>query len=122
MKPSVSGRNLTPTSTAFESSLAGTSGVAPLLQIEQGVGRGPTVTERVGPLTSRLQLSSIARARIVRGPSGDGSETTQLHDDVPVARFHVTPLSTDASTQATWPPPASVTVPVIVTGVATGIS
>jgi hypothetical protein len=71
-----------------------------LLQIEHGVGRGPTVTVRVGPLVSRLQLSSIALARIVRGPRGDGKDSTQLQEVVPVARFHVSPSSTETSTQA----------------------
>jgi hypothetical protein len=40
----------------------------------------------------------------------------KLHEVVPVAWIKVAPPSTDTSTRATVPPPASLAVPVMVTG------
>jgi hypothetical protein len=41
----------------------------------------------------------------------------KLHDVVPVAKLKVAPPSTDTSTRATVPPPVSLAVPVMLTGV-----
>jgi len=45
-----------------------------------------------------------------------------LHAVVPVAALKVAPPFTDTSTRATTPPPVSLAVPVMLTGVPVGIS
>src|SRR6516165_3637560 len=62
---------------------------------------------------SRLALSSTARLIIVNVPA---LLATHVYDQlvVPAAGCHVAPLSTETSTPATIPPPASEAVPVTV--------
>src|SRR5215510_11858287 len=76
------------------------------------------VTATPGEGVSRLPESSTARLRIVTLPSTVG---VQLYDqfEVPLARCHVLPPSTDTSTPPTWPA-TSDALPVIVTGVPVG--
>ena len=66
---------------------------------------------------SRLPLSSTARdwIRACAEPVGDPRIASSVA--VPAAGCHVCPPSVDTSTPATWPPPASVAVPAIVTAV-----
>src|SRR5690349_13228361 len=59
-------------------------------------------------------LSSIARLLIVTGPGVVGVQV-KLHAVVPVAALKVAPPSTETSTRATDPPPASLAVPLMVT-------
>src|SRR5438270_10884207 len=68
---------------------------------------------------SMWPLSSVARDRIAAGPSMPGTHVyVQL--DVPVARRHVVPPSTDTSTPPTAPP-LSAAVPEMVTMVPAAI-
>src|SRR2546423_13550279 len=114
MKPLTSLLNFTPTSIALASPAFGaagpTDGGHKLVH-----GQLPTTIETVtpGPAPSMLPLSSIARLRIVTGPTAPGDQS-KLQVDVPCAGRHLAPPSTDTSTPATNPP-VSVAVPVIVT-------
>ncbi len=98
--------------------MEGRIGVIEECQIDAGKARGPPVMVTPGPGVSVFTLSSMARDRIVRGPSAVGMKT-KLHDVVPAARFQVVPPSTDTSTAATTPP-TSEAVPVTVSGDPTG--
>src|SRR6266513_2679515 len=75
------------------------------------------VTVEPAPGVSTLPESSYARLRIVADTSFEpGPPGVQLyvHDEVPDAWCQVTPLSVEASTFVTTPPPESVAVPEIV--------
>src|SRR5437867_1048461 len=115
MKPPMSLLNFTPSSSALPSATLGTAGTTDGLKIVlHGQVPAMTVTLTALPAVSTLPLSSIARLRIVAGPSTP-KNPLNVHDDVPCAACHVTPPSSDTSTLA-GTPPLSVAVPVIVTG------
>src|SRR5688500_4939976 len=116
MNPSVSGRSLTPTSTAWVSAWEATAGAAASPHREQGQVRGPTVTVTVtpGPGSSKVPLSSTLRLRRVTVPCPAGVQVyVQLSR--PAARRQVVPPSTETSTAPTAPP-ESEAVPLMVTG------
>src|SRR5438093_2723797 len=116
MKPPMSLLNFTPSSSALPSATLGTAGTTDGLKIVLH-GQVPAMTVTLTPLlaVSTLPLSSIARLRIVAGPSTP-KNPLNVHVDVPCAARHVAPPSTETSTLAGTPPPLSVAVPVIVTG------
>src|SRR5215831_6430464 len=66
-------------------------------------------------------LLSTARLLILTCPGVVGVHI-KLHEVVPVAALKVAPPSTDTSTLATVPPPASLAVPVMLTAVPVNIS
>ena len=110
----------TPSSTDAASEASTVPGVVAGFQIVHGQARtgGSTVTATPGPGVSRFPQSSAARLLIVTGPAAPVFHSyVQL--DVPLARFHVAPPSTDTSTTPTAPS-ASVAVPLIVTSVPPG--
>jgi hypothetical protein len=74
--------------------------------------RTVTVTDARGSCT--FPLLSTARLLIVADPASVGDHA-KLHEVVPVAALKVVPPSTDTSTLATVPPPASLAVPVMLT-------
>src|SRR6185312_4361129 len=63
---------------------------------------------------SVLQLSSVARVKIVISPADEGTQE-YVHLVVPWAGCQVCPPSTETSTPATAPPPVSELVPETVT-------
>jgi hypothetical protein len=98
---------------------------APVITVAPGAGK---VIAEVGVVVSwitvtlisaggscKFPLSSTARLLIVACPGVVGVIHVKLHDVVPVAALKVAPPSTDTSTRATVPPPASLAVPVILT-------
>src|SRR5881628_3854626 len=103
MKPPTSLLNLTPNSSALVSPTLGTLGATDALQIVEH-GQVPAMTVTLTPLlaVSTLPLSSIARLRIVAGPSTP-KNPLNVHVDVPCAACHVTPPSSDTSTLAGTP-------------------
>src|SRR5262249_15992372 len=78
-------------------------------------GGGTTVSGRPGEGASRFPAVSVARLMIAGVPAMAGVQAND-QDVVPDATAHVAPLSVDTSTFATWPPPVSLAVPVIVVG------
>src|SRR5262245_31506166 len=122
MKPSVSVRKRTPTSTGLLSAWnAGLPGTAEASHAEHGQGPGgaePTLTVMPGPADSRFAQSSTARTRRFAGPGVVGVQlNVQLA--VPVAGAHVVPPSTLTSTVPTEPA-ASAEVPLMLIGVLVG--
>src|SRR5689334_22089232 len=115
MKPERVDRNLTPTSTAAVSFAEGLRGVVETFQMLQGHARGATFTVVPADGISRLPLSSTARLRMLTLPDFVGRKVYD-HDERPRAGCHGPP-SRETSTPATTPPPESVAVPAIVTGV-----
>ena len=120
MKPSKSDRNFTPTSIEDASPLSTFSGPREEFQMLHGQVCGitviPTPPAGLPPLVagfSRLPLSSTARVCKLTGPRVAGIHEND-HVPRPTAGCHVWPPSTETSTPATVPPPASVAVPVIV--------
>src|SRR5215212_6532584 len=110
--PARSVRNRTPSSTALLSPVSITLGDTVPGQIVQGHERipVPVVTLTDAGVDWRLPLSSTARLLMVATPLTVGVHLyVQL--ERPVAGCHVVPPSTDTSTAATTPPPASVAVP-----------
>src|SRR5207248_11588553 len=112
--PSTSVWKLTPTSMAAPSLADALPGVVFALQMPHGHVRGVTVTAIPAPGVSRFPLSSTARVRSVAEPGAAGVQL-YVQFDVPVAGCHVEPPSTDTSTPATTPPPASLAGPVTAT-------
>src|SRR3954452_19041029 len=103
MKPLMSERNLTPTSIALGSEVEVTPGTVALLQMEMGPW---TETEMPAFGVSMLPLSSTARLRMIAVPFWFGDQVyVQLNR--PTAGCQVPPPSTETSTPATVPPPAS---------------
>src|SRR4051812_34360387 len=97
MKPSMSVRNFTPSSTAALSAAATTTGtVDGLHRLVQGQLPGPMVTDTKDPLAWILPLSSIARLRSAAVPRAPGTQS-YVHEVRPCAWCHVVPLSTDTS-------------------------
>src|SRR5918993_1298058 len=114
MKPSTSLLNFTPSSYSPESAALALAGTAD--EFHRLVhGHSPTMIETVmpDPTDSTLPLSSVALVLMVAVPTMPGVHSI-VHDDVPVAFFHVVPPSTDTSTPPTVPPPLSTAVPLIV--------
>ena len=71
-----------------------------------------TVTATPAPGTSRLPLSSTARALMVKLPADAGAQA-KLQLSRPLAGCQVDPPSTETSTPPTTPPPESVALPVM---------
>src|SRR5262245_38616802 len=116
MKPSVSTRKRTPTSTPLTSGKPGLPGTTEASHPVHGHVAGgpePMWTVRPAPGVSRFAQSSAARTLITASPV-----TTGVHANVqfvePVAGDHVVPPSTLTSTARTEPPPASADVPLTV--------
>src|SRR4030095_3432728 len=107
MTPSTSARNFTPTSMAFGSDSEATAGTVEGFQMLHGQSLGVTVTVLPADGASKLAVSSTARLLRVMDPCVPGVQE-KLHDDVPLARRHDVPPSTETSTAATMPPPVSV--------------
>src|ERR671920_1817935 len=113
MKPSMSVRNLTPSSTGFASAAAITPGtVDGSHKLVQGQLPCPTVTDTLLTAAWMLPLSSIARLRSVTVPSAPGTQS-YVQAVRPCAWCHVEPPSTETSTPLTST--LSDAVPVIVT-------
>src|SRR5215210_802818 len=113
MKPSMSVRNFTPSSTGFPSAAATTPGtVDGSHRLVQGQLPWPTVTDTLLTAVWMLPLSSIARLRSVAVPSAPGTQS-YVHAVRPCAWCQVAPSSTDTSTPLTRT--LSDAVPVIVT-------
>src|SRR5437868_3262677 len=91
------------------------AGVAALVQIEHGHGRGVTDTVIGAVAGPVFTVSSVTRASTVRLPTDPGVNVYD-HDSRPVAGCHVVPPSVVTSTPPTRPPPASAAVPITVTG------
>src|SRR5579864_4003763 len=75
-----------------------------------------TVLEAVVPRPSRFPLSSTARTTMFVVPCAVGVQK-YIQDSRPLAGCQVEPPSIETSTPPTTPPPASVAVPVTVTGI-----
>src|SRR4029077_11247048 len=105
MKPSVSVRNRTPTSTGLLSGNPGLLGTADGSHAEQGQGPGgaaPTLAVMPGPGVARFAQSSAARTRMFAGPAVVGVQlNVQLA--APVAGGH--PLPPLPLTSPPPPPP-----------------
>ena len=106
-------RNFRPTSLAPLSPESIVAGVYEVLQMEHGHDPGLTVT-LVGGF-SMFPLSSIARDSMLTDPRPP-TVPVYVQFARPFAGCHVTPPSSDTSTLATLPAPASVAVPVTVSG------
>src|SRR6185436_11692138 len=115
MKPSLSARNLTPSSLAPADESAGTAGVVRSLHRLHGQTRR-IVTEMPADGISVLPLSSTARLLRTAVPLAAGVQVN-VQLSRPVAGCQVAPLSKLTSTAATTPPPPSVAVPLMTTGV-----
>src|SRR5580765_7438781 len=123
MKPSVSVRKRTPTSTGLVSGNPGLPGTADASHAVHGQGPGgaePTLTVMPAPGTSRFAQSSAARTRRFAGPLVAGVVQLNVQLAPPVAGDHVAPPSTLTSTPRTEPPPASADVPLTVSVVLVG--
>src|SRR5215831_10293341 len=113
MKPSVSTRKRTPTSTAWTSGkpgLPGTTDASHAVHGHVAGGPEPMCTVMPAPGVSRFAQSSAARTLITASPVTVGVHAN-VQFAVPVAADHVAPLSTLTSTARTEPPPASADVP-----------
>src|SRR5208283_3221207 len=98
------------------SPLSTSTGVAVEFQPSQGQSCAATVTALPAEGVSIFPLSSVARESMVAEPSTVG---VQVYDQEarPGAGCQVFPPSAETSTPATTPPPESVAVPEITTGV-----
>jgi hypothetical protein len=85
--------------------------------VEVGGVTSWTVTVICAGGSCTFPLLSTARLLIVACPGVAGVVQLKLHEVVPVAALKVAPPSTDTSTRATVPPPASLAVPVMLTAV-----
>src|SRR5450755_3494918 len=122
MTPSLSVRNLTPTSIAPGSALSTRFGTADEFQNEQGQTCGTTFTCTPPgglPLLVRgfSRLAESSTARLIRAAVPTAWAVQEyVQFSRPIAGCQVWPPSTDTSTPATTPPPESVAVPEMTTG------